>query len=247
MFRNFTIRHAALAAALCVLAFSAQGQGDAASAYQMARHYSGLTGEVVDQPKAYLYLQQAAKAGHVQAQVDLAFVYFNGNAHVKKDAAAALTWFRKAARGGSVAAECMLGDFHMNGLGGARRDPIEAVKWYRLTAEKNDPCAPRSQHALYRAYADGAGVPRNMKVAMEWLHRAAEAGNPRAQAALGRAYASGAGVPRDDGLARLWLRKSREGVSAHDDHEHDLPSFAGPMLLQKLAPFSPQLQAKETP
>lgn len=247
MFRRITIRHAALAAALAVFAFAAQGQGDAATDYQLARHYRGLTGEVVDLPKAHRHLLQAAKAGHTQAQVDLAFTYFNGNAHVPKDPAAALPWFRKAARGGSVAAGCMLGDFHMQGLGGARRDPVEAVKWYRSTAEKDDPCAPRSQHALYRAYAEGAGVPKNMTIAIEWLHRAAEAGNPRAQAALGRAYASGAGVPRDEGMGRLWLRKSREGVSAHDDHEHDLPSFAGPMLLQKLAPFSPQLQAKETP
>lgn len=233
--------------AVCVAAAGAaqaQPDGPGQALYAQARHYAGLTGQVVDLAQAHAYLRQAAERGHLQAQVDLAYLYMDGNAQVPKDPAAAFHWFHQAATRGAVPAQCMLGDFYLNGWGGARKDPAEAVRWYRRSAAASDPCASRAQYALYRAHADGTGAPRNMKLAIDWLQQAADAGNPRAQRALGRAYDRGEGVPRDPALARVWLRKSREGVAPHDDHEHDMPSFAGPLLFKKLAPFSPP--ARET-
>lgn len=224
---------------LCGIAHGApQDAQRAAAAYAQARHHSGLTGQSVDLAQAAARLREAAGLGHVQAQVDLAYLYFNGNAHTPKDQAAALRWFRAAADQDSAAAQCVLGDFHLNGWGGLRPDPAQAVRWYRRTAALDAPCASNSQYALYRAYASGQGVPRDMKQAIDWLQRAAEAGNPRAQRALGRAYDRGEGVTRDPAMAGVWLRKSREGVAPHDDHGHDMPSLAGPMLFKKLAPFS---------
>lgn len=221
------------------VAGGAQAADPGAAAYAQARHYSGVTGQAVDLALASTHLRQAAEQGHRQAQVELGYLYYNGNAQTPKDLTAALRWFRTAADGGAVAAQCVLGDFHQNGWGGLEPDGAEAVRWYRRTAQADAPCATNSQYALYRAYATGQGVRKDMKVAIDWLQQAAEAGNPRAQRALGRAYDRGEGVTRDPGLARVWLRKSREGVAPHDDHEHDLPSFAGPVLFQKLAPFSP--------
>ena len=238
------MRHALLAACVA-LACAAQAQpappaqAQAQALYAQARHYAGVTGQVVDLAQAHAYLRQAAERGHVQAQVDLGYLYLDGNAQVPKDPAAAFHWFRTAAGQGAVPAQCMLGDFYANGWGGARKDAGEALRWYRRSAATDAPCASRAQYALYRAYADGAGVRRDMPAAIAWLQQAAEAGNPRAQRALGRAYDRGEGVARDPALARVWLRKSREGVAPHDDHEHDMPSFAGPLLFKKLAPFSP--------
>lgn len=238
------MRHALLAACVA-LACAAQAQpapsaqAQAQALYAQARHYAGVTGQVVDLAQAHAYLRQAAERGHVQAQVDLGYLYLDGNAQVPKDPAAAFHWFRTAAGQGAVPAQCMLGDFYANGWGGARKDAAEALHWYRRSAATDAPCASRAQYALYRAYADGAGVRRDMPAAIAWLQQAAEAGNPRAQRALGRAYDRGEGVARDPALARVWLRKSREGVAPHDDHEHDMPSFAGPLLFKKLAPFSP--------
>lgn len=216
----------------------ADAQGQAAAAYALARHYSGLTGEAVDTEKAATYLRQAAEAGHVPAQVDLAYMHLNGWHRVPKDLAAAHRWFKAAAQGGSPQALCALGDFHYHGWGGVRQDARQAVRLYRQTASGDAACAANSQYALFRAYAAGNGVPKDMKHAIGWLQQAAEAGHPRAQRALGRAYDRGEGVTRDPALARLWLRKSREGVAPHDDHDHDLPSLAGPALFKKLAPFS---------
>ncbi|GHC97815.1 hypothetical protein GCM10007320_53000 [Pseudorhodoferax aquiterrae] len=236
----------ALLAACMALAGATQAQPapsapalDAQAVYARARHFAGLTGQVVDLAQAHAHLRQAAAFGHLQAQVDLAYLYLDGNAQVPKDPAAAFHWFHQAATKGAVPAQCMLGDFYLNGWGGARKDAAEAVRWYRRSAAASDPCASRAQYALYRAHAEGTGVRRDMRVAIDWLQQAAEAGNPRAQRALGRAYDRGEGVARDPALARVWLRKSREGVAPHDDHEHDMPSFAGPLLFKKLAPFAP--------
>jgi TPR repeat protein len=196
-------------------------QGYAKAEYQLARHHQGLSGAALDLQQAFAYTRKAAEHGHGPAQVDLGFLYLNGNDRVRKDLASSFLWFRKAAEGRHVVAQCMLGDFYRNGWGGARQDDAEAVKWYRLTAATNDKCAPKSQFELYVAYEAGKGVPRNPKTAVAWLKRSAEAGNPRAQYALGRAYASGHGVERDAELARQWHRRSREGVAPHDDDEHD--------------------------
>lgn len=217
---------------------AAARQGSAPAAYALARHHSGLTGETVDLAQAHRYTKQAAEAGHVPAQVDLGFLYMQGNAEVPKDLAAALRWFRSAAGQGAVRAQCMLGDFHANGWGGARQDHAEAVRWYARSATQPDACASRAQLALYTHYRSGLGVRKDLQAAMAWLQQSAEAGNPSAQRALGKAYQQGDGVAQDEGLARVWLRKSRQGVAPHDDHGHDMPSFAGPELFKKLAPFS---------
>ncbi|SIQ60760.1 tetratricopeptide repeat protein [Pseudacidovorax sp. RU35E] len=230
-----------LAAVLGIQAGGAAVAAPAAAeaAYERSRHYRGLSGEVVDPLRARDELLRAASAQHLAAQVDLGFLYLNGMGPVGKDLDAAFRWLSLAARRGAPAAACVLGDFFRQGLGGAPRDPAQAVRWDRRMAGSNEACAPRAQFELYRAYWTGEGVARHVPTAMRWLKMSAEAGNPRAQRALGRAYDRGEGVSRDDGLARLWLRKSREGIAPHDDHDHDLPSLAGPRLFEKLAPFYP--------
>lgn len=211
-------------AVLCIAAASlplhAKG-ADAQKEYELARYYSGQTGERLDLQQALVHMRKAAEQGHVPAQVDLAFVYFNGNQQVPKDLAQSFQWFRKAAASGSVPAQCMLGDFYKNGLGGAPKDAKQAFQWYEKTATKDDRCAPKSQFELYAAYESGQGVRKDLPTAMTWLKKAAEAGNPRAQAALGRNYLKGYGVPRNDETGRAWIRKSREGVAPHDDEEEE--------------------------
>lgn len=131
---------------VAVVALAAAGAGAAApgeAAYELARAYSGATGEKLDADKAFAYLRQAAAEGHTGAQVQLAFVYFNGNDRVPKDLGAAYRWFREAADK-AVIAQCMLGDFHRFGWGNATRDPAEAFHWYLRAATQDDRCAPKA-------------------------------------------------------------------------------------------------------
>jgi len=215
-----------------------QGSGDAS--YMLARHYSGVTGERMDLALAFDHMKNAAQRGHALAQTELAFVYYNGNDQVAKDLPQAFQWFKKAAANKSVRAQCMLGDFYKNGMGGAPQDYAQAFKWYKATATTESRCAPKSQLEMYAAYEAGHGVKKDLSTATEWLIRSAESGHPRAQYTLGNAYQRGYGVEKDVDLARTWIRKSREGVSYHDDHDHNQPSFAGPELAKRFAPFGRQ-------
>lgn len=198
-------------------------RGDAQAQYELARRHAGHAGDTLDLPQAFAYTRQAAANGHRAAQVDLAFAYYNGSGQVGKDLAASFQWFRKAADGGAVIAQCMLGDFYKHGLGGVRQDRTEAFGWYRRTADTADRCAPKSQYELYLSYESGQGVKRDLATATSWLKTAAAAGNPQAQATLGLNYERGHGVSPDPYLAKYWRKKSREGVSSHDDHDHDAP------------------------
>ncbi len=192
-----------------------------AAEYERARHFSGATGQAIDEAQALDHLRRAAGHGYLPAQVDLGFAHLDGKGRAAKDLSQAFVWFRKAADQGSVIAQCMLGDFYRDGLGGAERSDALALQWYRRTAASSDRCAPRSQFQLYKAYELGRGVPKDMARAVAWLKRSADAGNPVAQATLGRAYLKGYGVPRDEATGRDWLKKSREGVAPHDDEDED--------------------------
>lgn len=216
---------------------AAAAQGHAAASHALSRHHRGLDGGTVDPQQARVHAERAARLGHVPAQLELGFAHFNGSDGIAKDLAVAHRWFSAAAAQGSVAAQCMLGDFYKSGLGGVRQDAAKALHWYRRTAVTEHPCALKSQFELYQAYASGQGVRRDLRQAMDWLQKSAEGGNPRAQQALSRAYRDGRGVERDAAMEKRWWRLSREGVAPHDDHEHELPSFAGPLLSQKLAPL----------
>jgi TPR repeat protein len=203
--------------------------------YELARLYGGQGGNQLDLEQSFAYLQRAAEHGHGPAQVDLGFLYFNGNSKVPKDHAQSFRWFRKAGDGGSIRAQCMLGEFYKGGIGGAKQDYAEAFKWFKLTATTKDPCARRSQYELYVSYESGNGVRKNLETATDWLMQSAQNGNPRAQATLGRNYEKGYGVAQNPELAKMWLRKSREGVSHHEDHAHDFERSA-PSAMERLVP-----------
>jgi TPR repeat protein len=212
-----------LAACALALAATAGAQNAGRAEYDLARQYSGQTGERVDLEKAFAHMERAARQGHLAAQVELAFLHHNGNHKVPRDQAAAFQWFRKAAGQGSLTAHCMLGDYYKHGLGGVRQDHGQAVKYFQRVAATKDKCAPRAQYELYVAHESGNGARKDLEAATAWLKKSADAGHPQAQATLGRNHDKGYGVPRDAQLAKKWLLKSREGVAPHDygDEEHE--------------------------
>ena len=218
-------------------------QGHAASHHQLARHYSGLSGARFDPALALQHYHQAAVAGYLPAQLELAFVYFNGRGQsIPKDLSTAFVWFEQAAQQGDTTAQCMLGDFYQQGLGGVNIDHTKALQLYRSTAEQDSACATRSQFALYQSYLAGVGVEADLPSAIGWLERAAVGGNPQAQRRLGEHYRNGEGVPKNPMLAYNWQRKSREGVAPHDDHDHhtlDQFDFPGRANQQRMRFASP--------
>jgi len=63
-------------------------------------------------------------------------------------------------------------------------------------------------------YAQGRGVPRDIKQAVEWYTRAAQQGLAMAQFNLGTLYSTGGGIPRDEAKAADWLeRAANKGIA----------------------------------
>lgn len=82
----------------------------------------------------------------------------------------------------------------------------ETVKQYILLAEQGDSGAQRE---LGRCYANGEGVGRNDKKAVEYYLKAANQGNIEAQEQLCRCYSIGAGVERNLVEAEKWEKMAR--------------------------------------
>jgi TPR repeat protein len=75
---------------------------------------------------------------------------------------------------------------------------MEINRWYR-----------RGKRAYYGRFKN------HFEIAVQWLEKAAKAGNKYAQYLLGMCYLRGEGVPKDDYTAYSWFRES--GKNGHPD------------------------------
>ena len=81
-------------------------------------------------PKAAALYRKDAELGVIAAQVNLAFMYLDGQG-VPQDDQQAANWFAKAAAQGNVEAQFNLGVLYQEGKG-VPKDPVEASKWFHL-------------------------------------------------------------------------------------------------------------------
>lgn len=88
-----------------------------------------------------------------------------------------------------------------------RKDFNRALQLIRPLAESGNPFA---QWLLGDMYKDGEGLPKDMKMALNWWTKAAAKGLPAAQLSLGDSYAAGQGVPENWSEAVKWWRKAAD-------------------------------------
>ena len=95
----------------------------------------------------------------------------------------------------------------------------EDIDLVKELAEKGD---AEAQFNLGVVYANGQGVERDEKEAVNWYSKAAEQDHPPAQLFLGLMYANGQGVERDEKEAVKWYSKAagnwRFGLDSTDPH-----------------------------
>ena len=151
-------------------------------------------------------LRAKAEKGDAEAQLLLAFAYYDKGDGVPRDIAEAVKWLRNAAEQGYAAAQYALGNACYNGHG-VPKDGTEAVNWFRKAAEQG--YAP-AQRILGRMYCTGDGVPKEPAEAVKWLRKAADQGDADAQAGLGVMYKEGDGVAKNPTEAVKWLKKAAE-------------------------------------
>ena len=78
------------------------------------------------------------------------------------------------------------------------------------TSEYTHPEALVNATWIAELYENGWGVAQDYGKALEWFHKAADAGNTDAMINLGRLYEHGLGVAQDYGKALEWFRKAAD-------------------------------------
>ena len=134
-----------------------------------AAHQRGDYAEALD---GYRVL---AEKGHIDAQLNLGFMYDNSQGVPHYIAAA--KWYRKAAEQGMPIAQTRLGDMYRDGRG-VPQDDAEAVKWFRRSAEQGQADA---QNNLGSMYGIGQGVSQDYVRAHMWYSLAAAQGHDMAR------------------------------------------------------------------
>jgi len=87
-----------------------------------------------DYSTAFTLFSRLAANGHIDAEYNLAFMYYGGDGIAQNDQQA-FYWFNKAARAGHAQAQDILAYMYLHGKGVAK-DRVRAFAWYE-TAAKN--------------------------------------------------------------------------------------------------------------
>ena len=133
----------------------------------------------VDKVKAFEWTHKAAKLGDIQAMVQVAYMFLEGQGTAKSESSAR-HWFLYAAdRGSDDANEALLLMFK-DGIGGPANKAMALV--FAKRQAKNYEIDGLYYMGL--AYRDGDGVPQDLEEARRALEAAVEYGHPDAAAAL---------------------------------------------------------------
>jgi uncharacterized protein len=160
-----------------------------------------------------------AKKGDREAEWEVADRYAEGckdkrgKIIVRRSAGKAAQWFRRAAEHGSGPAQNNLGILLGNG-NGVRKNVEEALLWLRKAFRTGDACAGQNIAITYRENGD-------LKKAVKWFRKAAEAGDDDALIQLGIHYYWGKGVRKNPKAAVQCFRtatkaKNISGVGTDD-------------------------------
>ena len=111
-------------------------------------------------------LIETAEKGDADAQVNLGWMYANGQG-VTKDEVEAVKWFRKAADQGNAPAQYNLGNMYRTGQGVAK-DEVEAYKWWLLAGAQGNEHAKKKiplieQNLTPSQRAEGQKLAREFK------------------------------------------------------------------------------------
>ena len=85
-----------------------------------------------------------------------------------------------------------------------RENKLKAFNRYKKLAANN----PRYGYDIAVMYWEGEGVEKNLKEALSWLQKSADAGSSQSMSELAKIYLKGELVPKDEAKALEWLTKN---------------------------------------
>ena len=163
----------------------------------------------------------AAEAGNIAAQNDVAYAYEMGEG-VDKDLNKAIEWYKTASENGNKYAMRNLANCYKSGRG-VTQDAKLAFKWFKLAAENGNLTASND---LGLCYLEGRGTEKNETEAIKHFTDSATRGNNKyAQYNLGKCYLNGTGVKQDKAKAKELFEKA--AAQGHEDAKKMLYEFGG--------------------
>lgn len=170
--------------------------------------YESGEGVQKDLAKAVKWYRLAAEQGHPVAQNNLAVALLD------TDPKEAIQWLFAAAENNFPFAQSMLGDIYCGfynlplNILDSMNNISEAVKWYQKAGKGGFYSA---YHQLAEMFANGQGVEKDEKQALEYYISAAEKGYEPSQEVLGNAYREGIlGLAKDIEQSQYWINESRQ-------------------------------------
>ena len=123
-----------------------------------------------DLNKAFYWNKKSAEQGNINAQYNMACMYYYGEG-VDQNLDEAFKWFKEAAEKGHIESQYNLADMYYNGEG-VEQDLNEAFKWFKKVAEQGD---EEAQFRLGVMYYNGEGTEENKEEAFKLIEKAADA------------------------------------------------------------------------
>jgi TPR repeat protein len=163
-------------------------------------------GGAKDEAEALSSIERAARGGDARARLEMGRRSLVGDG-VEQSLQNAESWLNGAAESGNVEAQVLLANLYRD-----RASPLwHSIKAAALMTKAADQRHPAAAYALSEMYEKGEGVERNVKLADEWLRKAAGYGVPEAEFKLAKFYLTGAfghSFPQDYRAALDWFRRA---------------------------------------
>jgi uncharacterized protein len=183
--------------------------GDDVAALSVAIDYeNGSNDARKDAVEAAKWYRQAALAGNLEAQYNLAKLIAKGEPELALDAADGIKLLQSAADKGFAPAQNELGLRYQKGTG-VVSSSLEASQWYQKASDKNYVPAHVNLGLLL---VKGEGVPQDFEKALALFQKAADAGDAWGLNNLGSMHEMGWGVPKDlDKAKQLYSQSAAKG------------------------------------
>ena len=173
----------------------------------------GLDGRKIDAVRALELLTEADAAGSMDAQAELALLYYRGCAAVAPDAERAFGLASEPAEAGNPFALYVLGDCYNSGRG-VDRDEEKAEALYKAAADELKKRADEGDALALdycgEMYACGDGVEIDFRKAFEFFRKASDLNCALGKANLATCWMNGWGVAVDYAEAVRLLQEARD-------------------------------------
>lgn len=188
---------------------------DPSGLFNLGRAYLHGIGTQKDAAKAVHYLNRASGMNSKEAQLLLAYIYYDGFDTIKANKAFASRYFKLAADNGIKTAQSCYGFMLLNG-DGIQCDGNEANKYFQMAADNKE----NDQSRYIRLQLNSASV--ETRQAIQYFENLAKGGSSKAMISLANLYANGRGIEKDELKAYEYAQKA---AKTNDPEGHFLLAY----------------------